>query len=112
MKAQLNWLLDHAYRSQALAPDDLRRQFELYLADIKALKNYHPPAASFPLLLLRAADESEVPETLERWTSLSSNELEVHNVPGDHLSMMRPPHVTTLAERLRYRFAQIPTKTL
>jgi thioesterase domain-containing protein len=108
---QLDWLLDQAHRSQALpadvGPDDLRRQFELYLADVAAVRNYHPPAGSFPLLLLRAADEHKVPDTIARWSRLSSNKLEVHDVPGDHVTMMRVPHVATLAEFLRNRLAQI-----
>ena len=108
---QLDWLLDQAHRSHALPSDvgldDLRRQFELYLADVAAVRNYHPPAGSFPLLLLRAADEHEVPETIAHWSRLSSNKLEVQNVPGDHVTMMRVPHVATLAEFLRNRLAQV-----
>ena len=112
-ETQLNWLLDHAHRSQGLPPDlgldDLRRQFELYLADIEAVKNYLPLPASFPLLLLRAAGEDEVAEQIARWTELSSNKLEVQNVPGDHFTMMRAPHLATLAEALRKRLNQVET---
>jgi thioesterase domain-containing protein len=110
-ETQLHWLLDQAHRSQALPPDlgldDLRRQFDLYLVDIEAVRNYNPQAGSFPLLLLRAADEDESPETIERWTRLSSNKLEVHNVPGDHVTMMRVPHMATVAEVLRERLARV-----
>jgi thioesterase domain-containing protein len=114
-ETQLNWLLEQAHRSQVLPPDlcldDLRRQFELYLADIEAVSNYHPLPASFPLLLLRAAGENEVAEQIECWTRLSSNKLEVHNVPGDHITMMRAPHVATLAEFIRKRLSQLEQKT-
>jgi thioesterase domain-containing protein len=109
-ETQLHWLLDQAHRSQALPPDlgldDLRRQFDLYLADVEAVRNYHPEAGSFPLLLVRAADEDELPEMIERWTCLSSNKLEVHNVPGDHVTMMRAPHIATVAEVLRKHLAR------
>lgn len=112
-ETQLDWLLDQAHRSQVLPPDlglaDLRRQFEVYLADIEAVRNYRPLAASFPLLLLRAADEDEVAEQVAGWTRLSSNKLEVHNVSGDHVTMMRAPHVATLAEFLRKRLAKVET---
>lgn len=112
-ETQLDWLLDQAHRSQVLPPDlgldDLRRQFELYLADIEAVRNYLPLTASFPLLLLRAADEDEVAEHIARWTRLSSNKLEVHKVSGDHITMMRAPHIATLAEVLRKRLNQIET---
>ncbi|HKP82176.1 MAG TPA: amino acid adenylation domain-containing protein [Pyrinomonadaceae bacterium] len=110
-ETQLGWLLDQAHRSHALPSDvgldDLRRQFELYLADVAAVRNYHPPAASFPVLLLRAADEDGSPETIERWTRLSSNKLEVRDVPGDHVTMMRVPHVATLADFLRNRLSDL-----
>lgn len=110
-ETQLNWLVDQAHRSRALPPDlsldDLRRQFDLYLADVEAVRNYHPPADSLPLLLLRAEDEDELPETISRWTQLSSNRLEVQHVPGDHVTMMRVPHVATLAEFLRERLERL-----
>lgn len=90
-----------------LVSDELRRQFDLYLADIEAVRNYDPPAAAFPLLLLRATEEVDDPEMIPRWTRLSSNKLEVQNVPGDHFTMMRAPRVADVAEFLRQRFAQI-----
>ncbi|HKR21764.1 MAG TPA: alpha/beta fold hydrolase, partial [Pyrinomonadaceae bacterium] len=106
-EAQLEWMLDHARRVEALPPevdvDDLRRRFRLYLADIEAVKNYRPSPVSIPLVLLRAVDEPDDPESIARWRRLSQT-LEVHDIPGDHLSMMRPPHVTTLAQVLRKRF--------
>ena len=77
--------------------------YDVENADIKAIKNYDPPAASIPLLLLRAAGEHNDPETTARWNHLSSNNLEVQDVPGDHFAMMRAPHVATLAEILRTR---------
>ncbi len=108
-QAQLEWVLDHARRIEALPPDvdvdDLRRRFQLYLADVQAVKNYRPSPAAIPLVLLCAVDEPEDPATIARWSRLSSNNLEVHNVPGDHLTMMRHPHVSTLAKLLRERLA-------
>lgn len=85
--------------------EELRRRFDLFLADVEAVRNYDPAPASFPVLLLRAMDEPEVPETIARWSRLSSNNLEVHNVPGDHFTMMRAPHVGIVAEFLRERFS-------
>lgn len=106
--AQLDWVLEQACRAHRLPPDvsvdDLRRRFELYVSDIRAVANYHPPAASIPLLLLRATDERDDPESNARWSRLSSNNLEIHDVPGDHFTMMRAPHVSTLAKVLNERF--------
>ena len=113
-QTQLNWVLDQARRTQVLPPDvsieDLCRWFDLYLADIEAVENYRPPVTPIPLMLLRAADEGdcevENQEMTRGWSRLSNNKLEVHSVPGDHLTMMRPPHVSTLGEILRKHFSQ------
>jgi syringomycin synthetase protein SyrE len=103
-EAQLEWMLDQARRAGALPPavdlDDLRRRFKVYLADVDAVRNYRPSPASMPLVLLRASDEPEDLETIARWRRLSANKLEIHNVPGDHLTMMRAPHVATIAKVL------------
>ena len=113
IQAQLNWVLDQARRAQVLPPDvgieDLRHRFELYRADIEAVENYRPPPTPIPLVLLRASDEGdcqvETPDSTTGWNRLSTK-LEVHSVPGDHLTMMRPPHLFTLAEILRKQFAK------
>jgi thioesterase domain-containing protein len=35
------------------------------------------------------------------WRQLSMEAVEIHSVPGDHVTMMVEPHVQILAERLR-----------
>ena len=110
-QARLDWILDQARRAEVLPPDisvaaDLRYRFELYLGDIEGVKNYRPAATSIPLVLLRAMDEQDDPEMIARWTRLSCNRLEIHDVPGDHLTMMRAPHVSTVAKIIRQRFAR------
>ncbi|HEX2242874.1 MAG TPA: hypothetical protein VHK27_06405, partial [Gammaproteobacteria bacterium] len=35
------------------------------------------------------------------WDQFSEGPVEVHVVPGDHLTMMTEPHVQVLAERLK-----------
>jgi amino acid adenylation domain-containing protein len=118
---QLEWVLDQARRSQVLPADmnikELRRSFDLYLADIRAVENYRPPASSIPLVLLRAENagclnldvrdgEREELETTPGWSRLTTDKLDLQRVPGDHLTMMRAPHVAALAEILREVFAR------
>ena len=86
----------------------LRRSFDLYLSTVRAVENYRPPASPVPVALLRAAraGEGEGPETAAGWSRLSTVELDVREVPGDHLTMLREPHVSALAEILRERLAR------
>jgi thioesterase domain-containing protein len=55
---------------------------------------------------LLASDEDDARETTGRWRRLSSSNLEVHNVPGDHFTMMRDPHVSILADILRLQLTR------
>jgi thioesterase domain-containing protein len=109
---QLEWVLEQARGAQLLPPDvsptQLRRSFDLYLSTVRALENYRPPASPVPVALLRAAHavEGEGPETAAGWSRLSTMKLDVQEVPGDHLTMMREPHVSALAEILRERLAR------
>jgi thioesterase domain-containing protein len=34
------------------------------------------------------------------WSRLSLREVETHLIPGNHLSMLNPPHVSDLAEKI------------
>jgi thioesterase domain-containing protein len=109
---QLEWILEQARGAQLLPPDvspaQLRRSFDLYLSTVRALENYRPPASPIPLTLLRAAHAGagEAPETAAAWSRLSTVKLDVRDVPGDHMTMMREPHVSALAEVLRERLAR------
>ena len=78
---------------------------DLYRADIEAVTNYDPSPAAIPLVLLSANDESQDRDSIGRWSRLSCQKLEVHDVAGDHFSMMQAPHVATIAAILREHFA-------
>jgi len=69
-----------------------------------------PPGRPVPIALFRASDlnpeSEEVPEALRAdptwgWQPYAAGQVSVDDVPGDHLTMMRHPHVQALAERLR-----------
>jgi amino acid adenylation domain-containing protein len=106
---QLDWVLDQAQAAELLPPDmsvtHLRQLFDLYQLDVNAVATYRPAASSISLLLLRAEDEVDGENTETGWSRLSEK-LEVHIVPGNHLTMMRPPHVSKVAEILRKHFTQ------
>jgi len=49
---------------------------------------------------------------LARWEGLATGGLRVHRVPGDHLGVLRPPHVTRLAAVLSAVTEETPTETV
>ena len=57
------------------------------------------------IVLFRARDLGLGPgyriDSLLGWRELARGGLDVHEVPGDHLGILREPHVQVLAEKLR-----------
>ena len=44
------------------------------------------------------------------WGDLTTEKVEIHEVPGDHLSMVHKPHVKKLAKRLKACLDNIQTQ--
>ena len=79
------------------------RQQEIALAQCRALREYKPIAYPGRLTLFRAQTLplffSHGPDN--GWRRLAAGGVEVKVVPGNHLIMLREPHVRVLAEELR-----------
>jgi thioesterase domain-containing protein len=103
---QLAEVLELAKAADLVAPDVeprvIRRLFNLFKANVRAMLNYRPPVWQGPLTLL-VAEESEARAGdgggARRWAE-AARAVEVHSVPGSHFTMLREPHVRALAERL------------
>jgi thioesterase domain-containing protein len=65
-------------------------------------QNYVPEVYPGRLLLFRAEGRTaEYGDDLTLgWTDIARDGVEVHQVPGSHLSIMRKPHVDRLVEKL------------
>lgn len=83
-------------RPDSLPPNVLRvRQ-----AALVAFANYRPCAGKLPLTLLRSELRlSHQCDPRRIWRALTPA-LTIIDVPGDHLSMIHPPHLSVLAERI------------
>ncbi|MFC4530457.1 non-ribosomal peptide synthetase [Sphaerisporangium dianthi] len=85
---QLGWLL-HVYKNNILAVHEYLRTFTLEA----------PP--DHPVVLYRPVRELDAGQDVAfGWTGLAGARLSVELVPGDHHTVMRPPAVAVLAERL------------
>ncbi|WP_103353470.1 type I polyketide synthase [Amycolatopsis sp. CA-128772] len=107
--AQIHWVFATLTE---LVPDMgagvLRHQYESYV-DARVAERYHPARYDGRVVLLRAREPHPLttaldPRYLRTDDTLGWDEycgaLEVVRVPGDHVSMIDPPHVEMLAERL------------
>jgi thioesterase domain-containing protein/acyl carrier protein len=107
----LDRLLALARAEGQVPPDvglaDLRRHFEVFRRNLKAAAAYRPVAWPGPLALV-VADRSPAAEAarLAAWRHLAAGSVEVHRLPGDHYSLLRPPDVGPLAALLRSLLAR------
>ena len=86
---------------------DYLQQAQLDIRDqvvIQARANYLPRPYPGKVILFRALERDKFDpyytDPQLGWGELPIGIFEVHHVPGDHLSMLREPHVRVLAEKL------------
>jgi thioesterase domain-containing protein len=111
-EARLLRLLDEARRCGA-APADLTleqaaRLFAVYRAGRHALLRYWPGLYAGRVTLFQAetplpahVDEDGGGDIAAGWRPLAGGGLDMHRVPGDHVTMVTPPNVEMLAAALR-----------
>jgi thioesterase domain-containing protein len=96
---------------QDFDPAEIVRRVRVLHTNVDALYAYAPRPHPGAMLYFRA--ETRRPGDPLRpelpWIELMRGGTEVHLVPGDHMTMHEPPHVHTLAERLRRSLGRPPT---
>jgi amino acid adenylation domain-containing protein len=102
--AAFDHILERAAAIGVLAEDadraQILRYFEAYLANGIALQTYLPEPRQLDLLLLKAKDEPVDYGPSLGWDRLVEGDLRVLEVPGDHNSVMYPPHAAVAAEAI------------
>jgi amino acid adenylation domain-containing protein/non-ribosomal peptide synthase protein (TIGR01720 family) len=94
----------------AILPVDLEFwQFCNYMlvikSNIKAMLSYAPQVCQkdMRMILFRTSDiySDGLDEPTLGWNQLSSEKVEIHDIPGEHLTLLNEPHVQILAEHLK-----------
>ncbi|WP_196054563.1 amino acid adenylation domain-containing protein [Nocardia aurantiaca] len=101
----------------------IRRLYAVFCANFDAMVGYRPAALDRDLVLMRAHGEmpaalaavhrqtgSSYHDPANGWRPLAREAFEVIEIPGDHLSMMRPPHVAEVATLLDHALDRVPMK--
>jgi phthiocerol/phenolphthiocerol synthesis type-I polyketide synthase E len=112
---QIDYVVDAAARAGMPLPDVQRetaeRRIDLWRTNYQAMLEYVPSPYPGRAVFFRAKEQpaGSLPE--RSWIELATGGLEIQIVPGDHQSMMVPPCVAELAERLRgsVRVARVTT---
>lgn len=100
--AALDWLLVRAHETGLVRASVRLAQvqpiLDVYRANVRAHAAYRPRPDGDRLTVFRLRTS---PEPTNGWSSLASEPVEVHEMAVDHYSMLVPPAVAGLADRLR-----------
>jgi len=101
---RLEYLLEGAKQRKVVPPDlelaQLRRIFHVFKSNAQAMMTYLPRTYSGPITLFRASERRQTIEESLGWSRFAAENLTVHEVSGDHFSMVREPNVGTVAEEI------------
>ncbi len=94
--------LDLVYHLET-GPEQVERLWKVLRANLIAGSKYEPKIYPGRIVLFRAGDAKDAPSTDPRngWGSLVSGEIHVHEVPGDHTTILRGSNLRVLADKLR-----------
>ncbi|MEH2175037.1 non-ribosomal peptide synthetase [Nostoc sp.] len=81
----------------------IRPMLRVYYANSQAVLNYVPQAYSKRIHLFRTKVQSSIAKEDPSlgWDRLTVGGTEIHHIPGNHLTMLRKPHIEVLAAQLR-----------
>nr|WP_281404507.1 non-ribosomal peptide synthetase [Pyxidicoccus fallax] len=108
---QLAFVARQAHEAGWLPPEvgeaELRAWRDVTRANMRAFAGWRPGSYGGPVLLLRAKDakREHTVDPTHGWARWVTGGLTVEDVPGDHYSVLRAPHVDTLARRLEAHVA-------
>ena len=109
---QLAYMLEQARRDCRLSPDievaQLGHLFRVFKHNARAMRSYRPRPVQCQVTIFRCSEAAarSLQDLTMGWKNLAP-EVKVEIVPGDHYSIMRPPEVHVLAERLRECFDRV-----
>ncbi|MEH2110838.1 non-ribosomal peptide synthetase [Nostoc sp.] len=81
----------------------IRPMFRVFYANSQAVLNYVPQAYPKRINLFRTKVESSIAkeDPSMGWDRLTVGGTQIHHIPGNHLTMLRKPHIKILAAQLR-----------
>jgi thioesterase domain-containing protein/acyl carrier protein len=115
---QINWLPLETDMRQ------LRGLVEVYKASTQATYEMPPSVYPTPITLFRAQiplwKQTKLPTELVEimqeptfgWQQVAQGEVEIHEIPGDHITIMTAPSIQILAEKLKRCIASISHKPI
>jgi thioesterase domain-containing protein len=89
---------DEETRRSNFKMSEFRRLFRVFQANVRADGRYRPQRYPGRVTLFRTATRDQ--DSTWGWGDIAANGVELHQIPGDHMNVLRSPQVQVLAEKL------------
>jgi len=83
---------------------EFKRLLQVFQANVQADSRYRPQRYSGPVTLFKT--DAKHQDSTWGWGDIAANGVELHQIPGHHMNVLRPPQVQVLAEKLSACLAQ------
>jgi amino acid adenylation domain-containing protein len=93
-------LIPEESRLQLLNESAIKPMLRIVYANTQATHRYRAKPYSHQITLFRATEQPEAEQDSTLGWSALANDIQLHHVPGNHLSLLKQPHVQTLAQQL------------
>lgn len=102
-RAAIATLLPQESRLRILNELTIRPMLRIFYANSQAVHRYVPQFYPSQITLFRTAKPigKPVEDFMLGWSELTTATVKVHQIPGNHFSMLKHPHVQLLAEQLQ-----------
>jgi len=106
-KQKFGQVLEIAYEMDILPRGFRTKDAEMFLnriaTNIDLIANYIPTPICSDIYMYKATELSEnaVPIDVDSWKTLTTGKLNIVPVPGDHLNLIKMPHVKVLSKKLK-----------
>ncbi|WP_373530791.1 amino acid adenylation domain-containing protein [Nostoc sp.] len=96
-------LISEESKLRLLSELAIRPMLRVFYANSQAVLNYVPQAYPKKINLFRTKTQSSIAkeDPSMGWDQLAVGGTEIHHIPGNHLTMLRKPHIQVLATQLR-----------
>ncbi len=110
-REQITAILERAKAANKIPPDvtpaQIAQMLRVFQANFAAMLSYQPQTYSGPVTFLNAASSPNRQQPDRGWAEWIAGPLQIVELPGDHFSLVRQPHVQTLARQLRTCLQQV-----
>ena len=102
-RAAIGSLLPQESQARVLAELTIRPMLRVFYANSQAVHYYEPQPYLDRLTLFRTPTPlaKDAPDSTLGWQQLTAVEVETHQIPGNHFTMLRKPQVKLLAQQLQ-----------